>query len=281
DRGIIDNLLRIFNNEMVQETINFRFLDANGKYHYIEAAITDLRTTPEIGGLVLNCQDVTETTILQQEIQYRIAFEQVLLNIATTLITTPENELINHLKTNFAMIGKLMNPDDYLRNLNLTANYLLFSVLDPSTNYLKSLAHWSNLSPGSLLLEGFHSFSLDNQSWLKNPINQNEPVFFSSISDMVPILAGSLREELKKMKEGAFLAVPFRSNEYNFSGALIIFFQTAINPAMKDRFLDLFQKLTTIMKSHLERISLSFFSSPTEASSKSIIELIQESSADE
>ncbi|WP_457558695.1 PAS domain S-box protein [Candidatus Harpocratesius sp.] len=257
DRSIIESLDRIFANETVQDTINFRFLDKWGKYHYIEAAITDLRDKPEIGGLVLNCQDVTETFILQQQIQYRIAFEQILLNISTTLITTPEFDLVHRLSENFNAIGKFMQPSDHLENLNFIADYLFLSVFDSHEQKLRAVTYWNNLEEFSNIPKSFLVISTKEHDWLIKKIVQKEPVFYSPIKEMWSKLDDSMKNELKSIDSGSFLAIPFQSADSEILGAIIIFFHTALKASSKDQFLDLFQNLAAIFVSHLKRIEQS------------------------
>lgn len=254
DRSVIQNLERIFSGDSTQDSINFRFLAEDNQYHHIEAAITDLRSKPEVGGLVLNCRDVTETLILQERIQYRMAFEQMMLNIATSLITTPNEELLSRLATNFELIGKFMYPMDHLQNLNLVSDYLYLSVIDPQADALKQLHSWKNPDRHLQDLDQFQTINMSKNEWLSQEILKNEPLFKKSLADVLHEAETDMIEDLRAIQDCSMLVIPFRSSEKQFNGALIIIFHSSIKQETVNHFLDLFQNLVEIVKSHLERI---------------------------
>ncbi len=254
DRTVIDSLERIFANESHQDSINFRFMASDGQYLQLEAHITDLRQKPEIEGLVLNCQDVTENFNLEERIQYRMAFGGMMLNIATSLITTPENELLERFNTNFESIGKFMHPKDHLQNLNFVADYLFLYILSEDGDSLVRIRNWNNPDHELPGMAGFNQINIAKNHALADKVIQNEPFFAPDIQTLRMDFDESLRKYVEPLGERSLLMVPFRSLPHNFNGALSIIFHSKIKRSISNHFIDLFQSLVEIIRSHIERM---------------------------
>ncbi|MHA1620242.1 MAG: PAS domain S-box protein [Promethearchaeota archaeon] len=254
DITVIDSLERIFANESHQDTINFRFLASDGQYLQLEAHITDLRDDSEIGGLVLNCRDVSENFILLERIQYSMAFSQMMLNFATSLINTPDEELFERFNTNFESVGKFMHPMDHLQNLNLVADYLFLFVLSEDRESLVRIRNWKNPDYDLPGMKGFSQIDVAKNSMLTEKVLENEPLFVSNIQDLRMKFDEPLRKYVEPLTKRSLLMIPFRSSQYEFTGALSIIFHSEIKKAIADHFIDLFQSLVGIFRSHMERM---------------------------
>ncbi|TFH30072.1 MAG: PAS domain S-box protein [Promethearchaeota archaeon] len=254
DRTVIDSLNRIFADESHQDSINFRFMAKDGQYLQLEAHITDLRDDSEIGGLVLNCQDVTENFNLEERIQYRMAFGQMMLNIATSLITTPEEELLVRFNTNFESIGKFMHPMDHLQNLNFVADYLFLFLLSEDKESLVRIKQWKNPDHELPEMLGFNQISIAKNHALSDKVIQNEPFFVPDIQTLQMDFDESIRKYIEPLAERSLLMIPFRSLHFEFTGALSIIFHSQIQRSIANHFLDMFQSLVEIVRSHLERM---------------------------
>ncbi|MHA1673795.1 MAG: PAS domain S-box protein [Promethearchaeota archaeon] len=254
DRTVIDSLERIFANESNQDSINFRFMASDDQYLQLEANITDLRDDSEIGGLVLNTQDVTEKFNLEERIQYRMAFGGMMLNIATSLITTPENELLERFNTNFESIGKFMHPRDHLQNLNFVADYLFLYVLSEDRESLIRIKNWKNPDHELPGMVGFNQINIAKNHALADKVIQNEPFFVPDIQNLLMEFDEPLRKYVELLGERSLLMVPFRSLPHNFNGALSIIFHSKIKKSISNHFIDLFQNLVEIIRSHMERM---------------------------
>jgi PAS domain S-box-containing protein len=89
----------------------FRFLHGDGSWIFLEAKGTNLVDDPTIKGIVVNLRDVTERTISEEKLSYRLDFEYLITRISNSFIITPFEELDNAIMNALERIGRFTDSD--------------------------------------------------------------------------------------------------------------------------------------------------------------------------
>jgi PAS domain S-box-containing protein len=71
------------------DAYRFRVRHADGSYRVLEAVASNRVGDPAIGGLVVNCRDVTDRELAERALERRLAVEAALVDAATRIVASP------------------------------------------------------------------------------------------------------------------------------------------------------------------------------------------------
>ena len=189
----------------------FRFLHADGSWHTIEIIAKNLLHEPSIGGLVLNGRDVTDRKRMDDELRFRVEFENIIAHISTQFLHLQSTEVDAGIDAVLQTAGEFLKADrayvfqlDRFR-LGEVPDTLLCEVKDCISNTHEWCA--AAIAP---YRDELQNIPLTQFPWLIEHLHRFEAVYVPRVLDL-PVEASAEKEEFVREGIRSLIIVPMIS----------------------------------------------------------------------